>query len=140
MINTIQKNKITIIIVFILLLVTLFLMYNFFTKKQDFNIQSNTSFDSAKIGNNKEFNQNVQQTFKDSAKFLKQDSVVSLMLKDTPYRGTNFRIAYNYDKFKVEAIFNKNNREAAEKEFSEFLNKYGITDRNWIRNLEIREE
>lgn len=140
MLNPIQKYKLIIIVILIIASILIIAAFNYLNKGAAGTRDTNDQFNPTLIGNNKTFNESSQQAFKDSAEFLKKDSKVSLMLRDTPYNGTNFKIAYNYNKFKVEVIFNKSNRDAAEKEFSDFLNKYEIGDRSWIRNLEIREE
>ncbi len=70
-----------------------------------------------------------------STESAQKNSAIIQLIKSLPYQGRNFSLSYNYSNFIFNLTLYKRYQQAGEDEFKLYLNKFGIPDKSWLRNL-----
>jgi|SRR5581483_5503077 len=71
---------------------------------------------------------------------LERELLVSQFHDSLPYTGTYIKVTYNIGTHNTTVILDRNNTSKANEEFNKLLQKNGIKDRSWIRDLVIISE
>ncbi len=81
--------------------------------------------------------ESARRIYEEEKPFHDQEGAVGALLPLLPQQGTYFSMRYEINRATFVVTIDKKNTEKGNQEFTEFLKSHGVSDKNWIRNLEI---
>lgn len=88
-------------------------------------------------GDSLEYQKSVEQIYQAEKPFHEREGKVGDLLAILPYTGTYFSMSYDVTRLTFIVKIDENNEEKGNQEFADFLKSHKVSDKSWIRNLEI---